>query len=150
MTTFEFDVSQKEQDGALAIFKVNNFILRLLRKRMKEDGITKSKLAEILEVERSTVSRMLSGNKNLTSRSIGEICGALGFEFDLIEKDLKPHGTNIPQPFQKSKLDVAIVSNAVKTSSRGSVIMSSSSSGTATSRVRTSNTKNVNIELSDA
>ena len=94
MTTFEFDLSQKEMDGADAIYKVNNFILSLLAQRMKEQGMTKKKLADILEVDKSTISRMLRGNQNLTARSLGEICGALDFDFSLVAKDLKSIGSN--------------------------------------------------------
>jgi transcriptional regulator with XRE-family HTH domain len=94
MTTFEFDLSQKEMDGADAIYKVNNFILSLLAQRMKEQGMTKKKLADILEVDKSTISRMLRGNQNLTARSLGEICGALDFDFSLVAKDLTRSGSN--------------------------------------------------------
>lgn len=88
MTTFNFDVSKKEQDGSDAIFKVNRWLLKLFAKRMRDEGMNRKKLADLLEVDKSTVSRLLRGNQNLTSRSIGEICGALGFDFDLVEQDL--------------------------------------------------------------
>jgi len=88
MDTFEFDLSPKEQDGTIGIHKVNEFLTRLLATRMREQGMTKSKLASILGVQRSTISRMLRGNQNLTARTLGEICGALNYDFDLIERDI--------------------------------------------------------------
>lgn len=94
MKTFEFAVSEKEFNGAKGITRVNKFILRLLAKRMKEQKITRKELAARLQLDKSTVSRMLRGNQNLTSRTIGEICGALDFEFDLVERDLLYEGRN--------------------------------------------------------
>lgn len=88
MTTFEFNLPKKDRDGADAIFKVNRFLLSLLEKRMREQGMTRKKLADILEIDKSTISKVLRGNQNVTARTIGEICGALEFDFDLIERDL--------------------------------------------------------------
>lgn len=94
MTTFDFDLSKKELDGASAIFKFQSFLLHLLGQRMKEDGMTRKDLAAILELDKSTVSKMLRTNQNLTERTFGEIVGALDFDFDLVPKDLRAQGKN--------------------------------------------------------
>lgn len=94
MTTFEFEVTRKDQDGAEAIFKVNKFLLTLLAKRMTDQNMTRSKLAEKLEVDKSTISKILRGSQNVTVRTLGEICGALDFDFDLVARDLLPNAGN--------------------------------------------------------
>ena len=88
MTTFEFDITKKEQDGGDAIHDANNFIINHFLIRMREKKMTKSKLAKILELDKSTISRLFRGNKNFTMRTFGEICGALDYKLVFESKDL--------------------------------------------------------------
>ena len=88
MTTFEFDITKKEQDGGDAIHDANNFIINHFSIRMREKKMTKAKLAKILELDKSTISRLFRGNKNFTMRTFGEICGALDYKLVFESKDL--------------------------------------------------------------
>ena len=88
MTTFEFDITKKEQDGGDAIYDANNFIINHFSIRMREKKMNKAKLAKILELDKSTISRLFRGNKNFTMRTFGEICGALDYKLVFESKDL--------------------------------------------------------------
>lgn len=83
MTSFEFDISQKDLAGAQFISKVGRRLISAFVKRMRDEKITKKQLADLLEVDKSTVSRMLRGDANLTARTIGEISWALDIMPDL-------------------------------------------------------------------
>jgi transcriptional regulator with XRE-family HTH domain len=53
---------------------------------MKENGVTKSELARRLKLTPGRVSQILSGDENLTLRTLAMVCAALGahFEMDLV------------------------------------------------------------------
>ena len=50
--------------------------------RMKELGVTKSELAKMLGVDKSQVTRLIKGKRNLTLQTIAEIEHALKFRLD--------------------------------------------------------------------
>lgn len=115
MDTFEFEVSKKDLDGASAIFKLNRFLHSLLKRRMDEEKMTKAKLAVEMGLDKSTVSRMLRGNQNLTFRTFGEILGALDFDFDLTEKDLKyPSGNSLSAARRQKDFEITPATSAGK------------------------------------
>lgn len=88
MTAFEFDISPKDAAGVFAVDRVNESVLRAVGARLKSSKITKSEIAKRLGVDKSTVSRLLRGNQNITARSLGELLWALDFDFDLVLRDL--------------------------------------------------------------
>lgn len=96
MDTFEFDLPKKRLDGSRAIFKGNEFLLALLAERMRDSKMTRKKLADILEVDKSTVTKLLRGNQNLTLRTIGEIAGALDFDVEFQSSDRRALAGNTP------------------------------------------------------
>lgn len=97
MNAFSLDVSPKEADGADAIDVVNRRVLTLVYKRIRSGHTTKAEIARRLGVNRSTVSRMLRGNQNLTARTIGEILGAIDYSLsDLVTVDRLKDRQNIP------------------------------------------------------
>lgn len=85
MIAFSLDIDPKEADGADAIDLVNRRILDLVHSRIREGKTSKAEIARRLGVNRSTVSRLLRGNQNLTSRTIGEILGAIDFSWTDIQ-----------------------------------------------------------------
>lgn len=87
MTAFDLGMTEKEIDGADGVDVVNRRLIGALITRMKDNAMTKSKLAEKLGVHRSQITKWLSGNQNLTARTIGEILGALDYGFDIELKD---------------------------------------------------------------
>ena len=56
---------------------------------MKEQGIAKSELARRLNVTPGRVSQILSGDENLTLRTLATVCAALNahFELDLVTNE---------------------------------------------------------------
>ena len=50
--------------------------------RMKELGVTKTELAKMLGVDKSQVTRLIKGKRNLTLQTIAEIEHALKFRLD--------------------------------------------------------------------
>lgn len=106
MNSFEFEVSEKELAGAEMIELVSRQLIAALVQQGKSTGMTKAKLAAMLEVDKSTISRMLRGNANLTLRSVGELCWAMDvepafscppFSDELGNGDIRPATPN-PQP----------------------------------------------------
>jgi transcriptional regulator with XRE-family HTH domain len=95
MSVFSLDIDPKDSDGADGIDVVNRRILEVVAKKTSNGLITKSELARRLGVDRSTVSRLLRGNQNLTARSIGEILGAMDCTFDLVVTDHEVQNSNI-------------------------------------------------------
>lgn len=55
-------------------------------KMMQETGVTKSELAQRMQTTKGHVSQILSGSRNMTLRTLSDICFALGnrlvFNFD--------------------------------------------------------------------
>jgi transcriptional regulator with XRE-family HTH domain len=97
MTVFSLTISPKDADGSDAVDAVNRRILYLVEQRIKQKKTTKAKIARRLGVNRSTVSRMLQGNQNLTIRTIGELLGAIDYSLkDIIAEDRISQGANLP------------------------------------------------------
>jgi DNA-binding Xre family transcriptional regulator len=63
---------------------------------MKENGITKSELAKRLNLTPGRVSQILSGDENLTLRTLATVCAALGahFEVDLVANERPAQGAS--------------------------------------------------------
>lgn len=49
-----------------------------------DHGITQCQVAEMVGVDKSTISRLLCGRGNMTQRTIGELAWALGYEPKLL------------------------------------------------------------------
>lgn len=64
-----------------------------------ESGLTRQAVAEQAGIKLSQLSRQLSGDTNLTLDSIGKICDAIEYEFDVV---LRKQGTKPAlQPWQQ-------------------------------------------------
>jgi transcriptional regulator with XRE-family HTH domain len=66
-------------------FRLEEVILNLTEQisvRMKEKGITRAKLAELLGVTPAAVTKLLNGNPNFTLKTLLKVADALGFEFN--------------------------------------------------------------------
>jgi transcriptional regulator with XRE-family HTH domain len=65
-----------------------------------DSGRTRQAVAEKAGIKLSQLSRQLSGDINLTLDSIGKICDAIGYDFDVV---LRKQGTKSAiQPWQQS------------------------------------------------
>lgn len=100
MPVFSLDISPVEADGADAIDAVNRRLLHLVNGRIRDKKTTKTEIAKRLGVNKSTVSRMLRGNQNLTIRTLGELLGAIDYSLtDIVAEDRQKDGQNIPLHF---------------------------------------------------
>ncbi|ODR98428.1 hypothetical protein AUC68_08300 [Methyloceanibacter methanicus] len=64
-----------------------------IQKAFAESGLTQQNVANRLELERSTVNKRLTGQSNLTLRSVGELAWALDKKivFRLVDEDEGHH-----------------------------------------------------------
>lgn len=87
--SFEFDVSPKDIAATDFMNRAYKVLLHEALKAKKERGLTQRAVAELLETDKAVISRALSGKSNLTLRTIGEICWALGVEPALVVKSIQ-------------------------------------------------------------
>jgi len=66
---------------------------------LAESGMTRQSVADTAGIKLSQLSRQLAGETNLTLDSIGKICEAIGYEFDVVLR--KSHYKPATQPWQK-------------------------------------------------
>ena len=68
-----------------ADFRLETIILDLteqISERMKEKGMTRAKLAEVLGVTPAAVTKLLNGNPNFTLKTLLKVADALELEFN--------------------------------------------------------------------
>lgn len=83
MTSFHFDIGSRAQRAGRLISRVRTELLRVLSEKKKAEGLTQQALAKRLGVDRSQINRQLSGESNLTLRSLAEIAWAMNMEVSL-------------------------------------------------------------------
>lgn len=78
-----------------------------------ESGRTRQAVADQAGIKISQLSRQLSGDTNLTLDSIGKICDAIGYDFDVVlrKQDAKPALQPWQQPLSRENV-LRLVSNA--------------------------------------
>jgi DNA-binding phage protein len=87
--------SRKDRIAARFVSHVHAVLSRAALETRKEQGVTQAQVARELGVDRSFITRLLSGAGNPTVRTIGELAGALGYRPELVlhKVDIRP-GTN--------------------------------------------------------
>lgn len=75
--------------------------------RMKELGITQNELAELCDMDRSQISRIITGKQNITLSTLAKLEVALSFRMDqgftYQTKQLFVHGFSVSVPKQKEQ-----------------------------------------------
>ena len=97
MTYFHFDIGERARHAGRFIGRVRSELLRALSERKSEIGFSQQGLAQKLDTERSLINRQLSGETNLTLRSLADLAWAMDMEISFELK--KPHpeaGQNQP------------------------------------------------------
>jgi hypothetical protein len=97
VTYFHFDIGERARHAGRFIGRVRGELLRALNARKSEIGFSQQGLAHKLEAERSLINRQLSGEANLTLRSLADLAWAMDMEISFELK--KPHpkaGQNQP------------------------------------------------------
>ena len=83
MTSFHFDIGSRARNAGRFISRVQGELLRALAERKKESRFSQQSLANKLEVHRSLINRQLSGEANLTLRSLADLAWAMDLEIAL-------------------------------------------------------------------
>lgn len=94
-----------ELESGLDTVKIDVSVM--LSSILEKSGISRGALAKKLKCAPSRVTRALSGDVNLTLKSIYEICHAAGFTFDLVVR--KANEPQALQPWQKSVMVADII-----------------------------------------
>jgi antitoxin component HigA of HigAB toxin-antitoxin module len=79
----QIDIEVKEDHELAQLVKQEKLILRvteLILKKMEEQGLNKSQLAKMLGTNKSHVTQMLRGSRNMTLRTVSDIFFSLDCE----------------------------------------------------------------------
>ncbi|GAB1717133.1 MAG: hypothetical protein NTAFB05_21750 [Nitrobacter sp.] len=87
MTLFQFDIGDRARKTGRLIGRVRHELIRALSEKRAKERVTQQALAEKLGVHRSLINRQLSGETNLTLRSLADLAWAMDMElvFELRE-----------------------------------------------------------------
>jgi transcriptional regulator with XRE-family HTH domain len=94
VTSFHFDIDSRARQAGRFIGLVRRELLRALSQKKAEAGISQQALARKLDVHRSLINRQLSGEANLTLRSLADLAWAMDME---ISFELKKPETELGQ-----------------------------------------------------
>jgi plasmid maintenance system antidote protein VapI len=122
VTSFSFDISEKDLAGAQFISKASRRLIAAFVQKMRTEKLTKQQIADLLDVDKSTVSRMLRGNSNLTLRTIGELAWAMDVDPDLALQPFDKRMVNQPMSVAISVVHSGTVRPANRNA--GTVILS--------------------------
>jgi transcriptional regulator with XRE-family HTH domain len=97
MTYFRFDIGSRARQAGRLIGRVRSELLKALSERKAETGLSQQALAYKLGVHRSLINRQLTGETNLTLRSIADLAWALDMEVSFeLRKPTAEQGQNQP------------------------------------------------------
>ena len=97
MTSFHFDIGGRARNAGRFIGRVRGELLRALAERKSDGGLSQEALARKLDTERSLINRQLSGESNLTLRSLADLAWAMDLEISFeLKKPATEAGQNQP------------------------------------------------------
>ena len=97
MTSFQFDIGSRARNAGRFIGRVRDELVKALSERKKDEKLSQQELAKKLEVHRSLVNRQLSGEANLTLRSLADLAWAMDMEISFeLKKPVVEAGQNQP------------------------------------------------------
>ncbi|MSU89262.1 helix-turn-helix domain-containing protein [Rhodobacteraceae bacterium 2CG4] len=117
--SFSLNISAKEKMTGRFKSRVNRALLNAVTQARKERKLTQSEIAALMEIDKSTLSRILNGRGNLTLKTIGDLSWALGLRPDITFTKVEepagaganspaitsaPHNNNITTPISRSTL----------------------------------------------
>ena len=95
MTFFRFDIGERSRTAGRFIGRVRRELLRAVTEE-KQAGLTQQELARRLESRRSNINRQLSGEAEITLRSLADFAWALDREITFeLRRPTKRRGQNI-------------------------------------------------------
>ena len=108
MTSFHFDIGERARHAGRFIGRVRGELLRALSERKSERGFSQEALARKLDTERALINRQLSGESNLTLRSLADLAWAMDLEISFeLKKPAVEAGQN--QPIQNQTMTTSTV-----------------------------------------
>ena len=96
MTSYVYDIGEKELAASRFIADVRGEILDALSTERQYRKVTQQSLAERLGIHRSVVNRQLLGYENMTLRSVAELLWAIGWEPHFAAINPRADGGNQP------------------------------------------------------
>jgi transcriptional regulator with XRE-family HTH domain len=97
VTSFQFDIGGRARNAGRFIGRVRDELLKALSERKKDGKLTQQELATKLDVHRSLINRQLSGESNLTLRSLADLAWAMDMEITFeLKKPVVEAGQNQP------------------------------------------------------
>ena len=97
MTCFHFDIGSRARHAGRFIGRVRGELLRVLAEKKARGGLPQQALAEKLGVKRSLINRQLSGEANLSLRSLADLAWAMGMEISFeLKQPMARAGQNQP------------------------------------------------------
>ena len=80
MTSFHFDIGSRARHAGRFIGRVRGELLRALAEKKAKAALPQQALAEKLGIERALINRQLSGEENLSLRSLADLAWAMDME----------------------------------------------------------------------
>jgi transcriptional regulator with XRE-family HTH domain len=97
VTCFHFDIGSRARHAGRFIGRVKGELLRALAEKKAKAGFPQQSLAEKLGIERSLINRQLSGETNLSLRSLADLAWAMDMEISFeLKKPMARAGQNQP------------------------------------------------------
>jgi transcriptional regulator with XRE-family HTH domain len=97
VTYFHFDIGERARHAGRFIGRVRGELLRALSERKSEIGFSQQGLAQKLDTERALINRQLSGETNLTLRSLADLAWAMDMEISFeLKRPIAEAGQNQP------------------------------------------------------
>ena len=94
---FPFDIGSRARHAGRFIGRVRGELLRALSERKAETGLSQQTLARKLDADRAQINQQLSGEANLSLRSLADLAWAMDMEISFeLKKPAASAGRNQP------------------------------------------------------
>lgn len=89
--SFNLKISPKDRATGRFMSRVHRAIAKAVSEGKAEKGLTQQQIADAMGVDKAVVSRILSGESNLTLKTIGDISWVLGLKPEVSFKVVEAH-----------------------------------------------------------
>lgn len=104
MTSFDFEARPKDVSAAKFISETQRELVRqLLLAKDKDPTVSQSAVARLIDTDKATLTRILSGKGNITLRKLAEIAWALGLDPKVVYEPIDNARKNHDQVVQSHR-----------------------------------------------